>query len=90
MSLSKYKECSFDEGSKREGVWGLFKRIEEIPDYLSGLDDIFTGASESAKAPATIYDITGRTVKENATVNDIQSLPQGLYIFKGKKYVVGN
>ena len=90
MSLSKYKECSFDEGSKREGVWGLFKRIEEIPDYLSGLDDIFTGASESAKAPATIYDITGRTVKENATVNDIQSLPQGLYIFNGKKYVVGN
>lgn len=91
MSIHKYKECSFDEYiSKRKGVWGLFKSIEAIPDYLSGLDDIFTGASESAQAPATIYDITGRTVKENASVNDIQSLPQGLYIFKGKKYVVGN
>lgn len=36
--------------------------------------------------PANVYNMEGKIVKENAT--SVEGLPEGIYIFKNKKYVV--
>lgn len=51
---------------------------------LVGVDE--TVAETETVAP--VYDLMGRTVLENATMDDINNLPAGMYIFNGKKYVV--
>lgn len=42
-------------------------------------DDTLTG---------DVYDLTGRIVMQKATSADIHSLDKGIYIFKGKKYII--
>lgn len=50
----------------------------------TGFGDNLTGQAESA----TVYDISGRIVRENLPISQINSLAPGIYIANGKKYVV--
>ena len=44
--------------------------------------------TESGIQPLTIYTILGVLLNENASLTDLQTLPQGLYIVGGQKYYV--
>lgn len=44
--------------------------------------------TESGIQPLTIYTILGVLLNENASLADLQTLPQGLYIVGGQKYYV--
>lgn len=49
----------------------------------TGISNITLGNDNK---PANIYNMEGKIVKENAT--SVEGLPEGIYIFKNKKYVV--
>ena len=51
-------------------------------DPAVGINDI----EYTDDKPATIYNINGMMVRENAT--STEGLPKGIYIFKGKKVVI--
>lgn len=51
-------------------------------DPAAGINDI----QYTDDKPATIYNINGMMVRENAT--STEGLPKGIYIFKGKKVVI--
>lgn len=51
-------------------------------DPAAGINDI----EYTDDKPATIYNINGMMVRENAT--STEGLPKGIYIFKGKKVVI--
>ena len=57
---------------------------------LSGDGDIYTTGigtvSYDEDTPSTIYSINGMTIKTSAV--NLESLPNGTYIYKGKKYFV--
>jgi hypothetical protein len=44
--------------------------------------------TDSGLQKLTIYTVLGILLNENATLNDLQKLPQGLYIVGGQKYYV--
>lgn len=44
--------------------------------------------TESGIQPLTIYTVLGVLLNENASLTDLQTLPQGLYIVGGQKYYV--
>lgn len=62
-------------------VWGYFKTIEKLPE--SAVEDVLM--SEDAD---DIFDIEGRVIKANATPGDLRTLPQGIYIYKGRKIII--
>lgn len=49
----------------------------------TGISNITLGNDNK---PANVYNMEGKIVKENAT--SVEGLPEGIYIFKNKKYVV--
>lgn len=49
----------------------------------TGINNITLGNDNK---PANVYNMEGKIVKENAT--SVEGLPEGIYIFKNKKYVV--
>lgn len=55
-------------------------------DYFltSPVDITFT----ESEVPADVYNLQGILVKRNATVEDLHSLPAGIYIMSGKKILV--
>ena len=52
-------------------------------EVVSGVRDIL---SEEENKPFPVYSIDGRMVRPNAI--SLEGLPQGIYIVKGKKYIV--
>lgn len=52
-------------------------------DPAAGIVEI---EDNSAAKPANVYNMNGMVVRKNAT--SVEGLPQGMYIFKNKKYVV--
>ena len=54
-----------------------------IAAFPSGIQNI----TQSAAPPHDVYDLSGRKVKSAATTLD--NLPKGVYIFGGKKIVIG-
>ena len=52
-------------------------------DYAAGINDVTV---DSSKEPANVYNLMG--VKVRSKVTSIEDLPQGVYIFKGKKVTV--
>lgn len=54
----------------------LVKETTDISNITLGNDN----------KPANVYNMEGKIVKENAT--SVEGLPEGIYIFKNKKYVV--
>lgn len=55
----------------------------KLVDATTGIKDITLGDDNK---PANVYSVNGMLVRKNAT--DVKDLPQGVYIFKNKKYVV--
>lgn len=50
-----------------------------------GVDNVF---DENARANGDVYNIAGVKVLENATIEDVNRLEKGIYIFNGKKVMV--
>lgn len=55
----------------------------KLVDATTGIKDI---TLDDDNKPANIYNVNGMIVRKNAT--DVKGLPQGVYIFKNKKYVI--
>lgn len=55
-------------------------------EVVSGVRDITTDESAEANKPFPVYSVDGRLVRGAAT--SLEGLPKGIYIAKGKKYVV--
>lgn len=50
-----------------------------------GVDEVLDGAARDTGA---VYSVTGVRVLENATIEDVNRLEKGIYIFNGKKVMV--
>ncbi len=55
-------------------------------EVVSGVRDITTDEAAEADKPFPVYTVDGRLVRRGAT--SLEGLPKGIYIAKGKKYVV--
>ena len=87
------------EGASRPYKYPYIKAIPHNTAYLpvsancpkslklvketTGISNITLGNDNK---PANVYNMEGKIVKENAT--SVEGLPEGIYIFKNKKYVV--
>ena len=87
------------EGASRPYKYSYIKAIPHNTAYLpvsancpkslklvketTGISNITLGNDNK---PANVYNMEGKIVKENAT--SVEGLPEGIYIFKNKKYVV--
>lgn len=61
--------------------------ISIVQDDLAGVEGIKIDKSED-DTPADIYNMQGIVVKRKATTDELNSLPSGLYIMRGKKFIV--
>ncbi|MCH5239054.1 MAG: leucine-rich repeat protein [Muribaculaceae bacterium] len=52
----------------------------------AGIEEIFQDAD--IMTPMNVYDLNGRIIYFNATLEQIKSLDKGLYIIKGKKVII--
>lgn len=64
----------------------LIANVLQISDYTS-VDDI-TSNENKTRDSNDIYDIRGVLIKRNATLEEVISLPSGIYIFNGHKFVI--
>lgn len=87
------------EGTSRPYKYPYIKAVPHNTGYLpvsancpkslklvketTGISNITLGNDNK---PANVYNMEGKIVKENAT--SVEGLPEGIYIFKNKKYVV--
>ncbi|HBN47555.1 MAG TPA: hypothetical protein DD401_08290 [Prevotella sp.] len=69
-------------GFALNGLKGLSFHMEVV----SGVRDIHTDETSEASKPFAVYSLDGRLVRRGAT--SLEGLPKGIYIAKGKKYVV--
>lgn len=87
------------EGTSRPYKYPYIKAVPHNTGYLPVSDNCpkslklvkeTTGISNitlgNDNKPANVYNMEGKIVKENAT--SVEGLPEGIYIFKNKKYVV--
>lgn len=74
-SKSRYQSDSF---------WGQFTNIAE--DETLGISPILSNSNE--EKPNDVYDLSGRKVKPSVT--SLDNLPKGVYIYDGKKIVIGS
>ena len=67
---------------------GLEETIEIDTQNIdkSGIEEIFQDTD--AMMPMNVYDMTGRIIYFNATIEQIKNLKPGIYIIKGKKVLV--
>lgn len=63
---------------------GTYSLVLEVGGDLTGIRDAVARVSTRG----TIYDAAGRVVQKSGTLNDLQSLPRGLYILNGTKILV--
>lgn len=68
---------------KRSFLLNSLKGFTFHMEVVSGVRDIL---SEEENKPFPVYSIDGRMVRPNAI--SLEGLPQGIYIVKGKKYIV--
>ncbi len=80
----------FAEGRLYVGTHGYslrtIKGLTFHMEVVSGVRDIRTDATADADKPFPVYSVDGRLVRRDAT--SLVGLPKGIYIAKGKKYVV--
>ena len=57
-----------------------------VSDETDGIENIFEDATVVVPQNSSIFDLSGRKVAANA--NQLNTLPKGMYIVNGKKYVV--
>lgn len=61
--------------------------ILKITLYTSGTTGITAITADSTKS-ANLYDLSGRLIAKNATVDNLKGLSKGIYILNNKKYTV--
>lgn len=66
------------------GTYDLVIKIDGTPTIMDGIQS----ALESVAKSGTVYDLSGRQVKKNATLNDLKGLGRGIYILNGVKVMV--
>lgn len=59
--------------------------INGVSDETTAIEDVFVNTGVVINSPV-VYDMSGRRVAES--VNQLNTLPKGIYIVNGKKYVV--
>ena len=61
--------------------------IEDNPGSTTGIDLVIDADDNTISGPATgkIYNVNGQLVSDN--IKDLPSLPSGIYIINGKKYI---
>ena len=59
-------------------------KIDGTPTIMDGIQN----ALENVAKSGTVYDLSGRQVKKNATLNDLKGLGRGIYILNGVKVMV--
>lgn len=64
------------------------KCVKTHDEFTSGVEDI--EAVEEASAPKTVYTMTGVMLYQDASDDEINSLPAGMYIIGGKKVIIKN
>ena len=84
-TVTLYVEDFLLEDYKQNENCKVFAAIKSIREYNSGIDDI---AADDAGSPNDIYTLQGVSIRRNATQEDIDALPTGLYIIGGKKVLV--
>lgn len=84
-TVTLYVQDFLVEDYKQNENCKVFAAIKSIREYNSGIDDI---AADDAGSPNDIYTLQGVCIKRNATQEDIDALPAGLYIIGGKKVLV--
>lgn len=71
------------------GVRAMFLNFNDAEEYATGIEELITkefGNDVIVVTKSTkVYDLNGRMVTEG---KDINSLPAGIYIVNGKKYIV--
>lgn len=65
------------------GTYDLVIKIDGTPTVVG-----IQNALESVAKSGTVYDLSGRQVKKNATLNDLKGLGRGIYILNGVKVMV--
>ncbi len=77
-----------------EGVWKLrdcfpseYNSPMEIPFHLNFLSNSVEGIDTEAEY-APVYDLNGTLILDNSTVDDLRSLPAGLYIRAGQRILL--
>lgn len=65
------------------GTYDLVIKIDGAPTVVG-----IQNALESVAKSGTVYDLSGRQVKKNATLNDLKGLGRGIYILNGVKVMV--
>lgn len=80
----------FAEGRLYVGTHGYSMRTIKGLTFqmkvVSGVRDITTDEATEAAKPFPVYSVDGRLVRRAST--SLEGLPKGIYIAKGKKYVV--
>ncbi|MEE1234955.1 MAG: hypothetical protein UHS50_04640, partial [Bacteroidaceae bacterium] len=66
------------------GTYDLVIKIDGTPTIMDGIQN----ALENVAKSGTVYDLSGRQVKKNATLNDLKGLGRGIYILNGVKVMV--
>ena len=66
------------------GEYDLVIQINGTPTIMDGIESTL----ESVAKSGTVYDMSGRQVKKNATLNDLKGLGRGIYILNGVKVMV--
>lgn len=86
-----YSDNAGGDGPHRYGVTVVYDRgesaVSNIVDVaLSGVENVlYNGVFDRDN---TVYDVRGIRMLENATPQQVASLPAGVYIYNGKKIVV--
>ena len=81
----RFAENRLYVGQRGYALNGL-KGITFHMEVVSGVRDIHTDETAGADKPFAVYSVDGRLVRRDAT--SLDGLPKGIYIAKGKKYVV--
>ena len=63
---------------------GSYSLVLEVGATADGISKAISNFSRQGD----VYDMSGRLVKSKATLNDVHSLPQGIYILNGIKILV--
>lgn len=80
----RFAENRLYVGQRGYALTGL-KGLTFHMEVVSGVRDVLTDETAADK-PFAVYSVDGRLVRRDAT--SLDGLPKGIYIAKGKKYVV--
>ena len=83
------REYELEDPDRYSYVWDG-ETVETMPahdlEYILSIVDGITAVF--AEGPADVFTLNGTKVRSKATAKDVQSLPAGMYIIRGKKVLI--